>query len=253
MTSFTDNLKLGAAVYQRALPSTGYAEDEFRGIPVTQMFAMQLGTASTALASGIFFSASGATGAGTLTITGALVSGGVATFDVARGVRITSSVDLSTNSFSIRGTDYWGAPQTWTGVGPTGNTLGNTGSFVDTSVTFKTVTSASGTGASSTTAFLIGNNNQFGLPYRLADVGKGLDGYINGSSASVAGTWVAGLSATAVATATTVDVRGSYAYATTSLADGSKRLTAVFITPNTGIAPGSDTKENTYGVTPFNS
>lgn len=251
MTSFFDNVRSGRANYARATPpATGYAEDEIYGVPMTQTYALQLGTASTALASGVFFSASGATG-GTLTSTGALVSGGVATFDNARGLRFTSSVDTSTSVITVRGTDFWGAPQTTSINGPTGNTIGNTGSYVDSLTTFKTVLTASVVGNLGTTLFMIGDNNTYGLPYRIANIGKGLDIYINGSSATVPAVWTAGLATTVTPTASTADVRGTVALATVSLADGTKYVTANFITPNWGIAAGSDTKESTYGVAPF--
>jgi hypothetical protein len=251
MTSFLDNIRSGRANYGRATPpGTGYAEDEIYGVPFGQTFPYQIGTASTALASGVFYSASGATG-GTLTATGALVSGGVATFDVARGLRFTSSVDTSTSVITVRGTDLYGAPITYSINGPTGNTIGNVGSYVDSLVTFKTVTTASAVGNLGTTLFMIGDNNCFGLPYRIANVGKGLDVYINGSSATVPATWAAGYTTTAAATASTADVRGTVTLSTVVLANDARYITAVFITPNWGIAASSDTKENTYGVAPY--
>ncbi len=45
MTSFTDQVKIGAAQYARSLPTTtpafitGYAEDEISGVPVAPVFA----------------------------------------------------------------------------------------------------------------------------------------------------------------------------------------------------------------------
>jgi hypothetical protein len=66
-------------------------------------------------------------------------------------------------------------------------------------------------------------------------------------------TWAAGLAATGVATATTADVRGTVALATVISANGSRYISVKFATPNTGIAAGADTKENSYGVTPFTS
>lgn len=265
MTNVADQLSQGTAYYARyaqwnatsalsGMPTASSPYDaQNLGIPHTQTIVYQVGTASTALASGVFFSASGATAAGTLTSTGPLVSGGVATFDVPRCVRFTASVDLSTNVFTIRGTDGYGATQSWSGAGPTGNTFGNNGSFVDSTVAFKTITTASAVGASSTTMFTIGSSNTFGLPFRIANTGKGLDIYINGNSATVPGTWTAGFTASGTPTASTADVRGTFAPATTSLPDGVKFYTVQFVAPTVGLAAGIDNKEQSYGAAPFSS
>ena len=249
MTTFFDSIKMGRAAYNRNYtPPTGYMEDETYGVPLTQIYVYQLGTASTSLASGVFYASSAI--AGTLTGTGVLVSNGVATFDVPRCVTITASSNMSTTTFTIQGTDVYGAPLTASLTGPTGNTLGTTGSFVNTLSAFKTVTTASSNGAA-TGALTIGNTDTYGLPFRISNVGRGLGVHINGESATVPATWTAGLAATGVATATTADVRGTVALATAVLANGVKYINMMFITPNDGVAAASDTKENTYGVTPF--
>lgn len=266
MTNFFDALYQGQASFTRSSAWNGTAgsngiptatnpnDTQIYGVPHTQTVAYEIGTASTALASGIFFSASGATGAGTLTSTGALVSAGVATLDVPRCIRFTASVDLSTNVFTIRGTDGYGQALTWSGVGPTGNTLGNTGSFVDSLSAFKTVTTASAVGGSSTTAFLIGTSNTFGLPYRVANKGKGLDLYIDGGSATISATLTAGFSASgATPTATTADVRGTVAVATAVLPNDTRFFTYLYIAPPVGLSPTSDTTAASYGATPFSN
>jgi len=181
------------------------------------------------------------------------VSAGVATFDVARGVRFTSSVNTSTAVITLQGTDTWGAPITYSINGPTGNTFGNVGSYVDSLVTFKTITTASVVGTLGTTAFAIGDNNTFGLPYRIDNVGKGMGVYINGESATAPATWAAGYTTTAAATASTADVRGTVTLSTVVLANDARYITAVFITPNFGVSAGADTKENTYGVAPYSA
>ncbi len=265
MTNFFDSLSQGQAYFNRigswngtsgnnGMPTATNPQDtQTFGVPHTQTFVYEMGTASTSLASGIFFSASGATGAGTLTSTGPLVSGGVATFDIPRSVRFTASVDLSSNVFTIRGTDGYGQALTWSGAGPTGNTIGNTGSFVDSLSAFKTVITASAVGGSSTTAFMIGSGNIFGLPFRAANLGKGLDLYINGSSATVPATLTAGFAATGTPTASTADVRGMVTVATTSLPDGTKFFSYMFIAPPVGLTSNTDTKENSFGATPFSN
>ncbi len=224
------------------------------GTPHTQTFSYQIGTASTALASGVFYSASGtATAAASpLVATGALVSAGVATFDVPRGIRITASIDLSTQTFTFIGTDGYGSSQTTAIVGPTGNTLGNTGSYVDTLTTFKTITSitANATGVG-TTALLIGDNNCFGLPFAIANKGRVMGTFIDGQTATVPSTVVAGLTATGVATATTADVRGTVTLATVVLANDSRYITINMIQPQVGLSPSLDNRANSYGPVPF--
>lgn len=251
MTTFFDSVKMGRAVYNRnSVPSAGYAEDEIYGVPLTQTYVYQVGTASTSLASGVFYASSAI--AGTLTGTGALVSGGVATFDVPRCITVTASSNMSTTTFTFQGTDAYGAPLTASVIGPTGNTFGNSGSVVTSLSAFKTVTTASSNGAA-TGLLAIGNSDTYGLPFRLVNVGEGLGAYINGGSASIAPTYTAGFGATGVATATTADVRGTVALATTVLANGSRYVTFQFVTPNDGTLAGNDTKENTYGVTPYSA
>jgi len=251
MTTFFDSVKMGRAVYNRnSVPSAGYAEDEIYGVPLTQTYVYQVGTASTSLASGVFYASSAI--AGTLTGTGALVSSGVATFDVPRCITVTASSNMSTTTFTFQGTDAYGASLTASVIGPTGNTFGNSGSVVTTLSAFKTVTTASANGAA-TGPLGIGTSDTYGLPYRLSNVGEGLGAYINGGSASVAPTYTAGFAATGVATATTADVRGTVALATTALANGSRYVTFQFVTPNDGTLAGNDTKENTYGVTPYSA
>lgn len=72
-------------------------------------------------------------GSQSLTIAGALATGGVATMDVARHVSITSDGDDSARTFTVTGTDRYGASISETITGPDTATV--TGE-----VNFKTVT-----------------------------------------------------------------------------------------------------------------
>lgn len=270
MTQYSDQLRLGHAFFEKegawnaptalsGLPvATSPYDTQVRGVPFTQTFVYQIGTASTSLASGIFFSASGTatTGTTTLTATGALVTAGVATMDVPRTIRITASIDLSTTTFTIKGTDGYGQPQTAAIAGPTGNTLGNTGSYRDTLTAFKTASSFTITAAASgiaTTTLEIGSANSFGLPYVLANKGQGLDGFIDGFSATVPGTWQVAYTPTGTPTASTTDVRGLYTPATTSLPDGSKYYSVMYVAPPVNLTVNTDNKVNSFGATPFTS
>lgn len=267
MTSFGDQINQGLAFYGRyarwnqanpslsGLPTaTAPYDTQTLGTPHTQTFVYQVGTASTALASGVFYSASGTAtiAASTFTPTGPLVSAGVATFDVPRGIRITASVDLSTTTFTFVGTDGYGSVQNSAFVGPTGNTIGNTGSYVDSLTTFKTITAITGNATGvGTTTFLIGDNNMFGLPYVLTNTGYGMDAYINGSSATVPAVWVAAFTPTGSTTASTPDVRGSVTLATVVLADGTRRISFAMISPQVALTPATDDRNHSFGAAPF--
>lgn len=272
MTQFDDALKQGRAYFAKSLawtpnnqiaaqyPSADQSVDntEARGIPHSQTVTYELGAASTPLASGSFFSTATIAG-GTLTCTGVLAgsssNGGTTTFDIPRSVQVTASVNLATNLFTIRGTDGYGQSLTCTFIGPSGDTLGATGSFVLSPSAFKTFTTASFVG-SSTGGLQVGSGPQFGLPFRIGNAGKGLGGYINGgpfnsTTASTQGLFVAGFAATGTHTASGADVRGTYYLPTTSLPNGTKFVTVQFIAPTVGVTEASDTKENSYGLTPF--
>lgn len=266
MTQFSDQLRLGAAYYElqarwnggggAGFPlATAPQDDQILGVPVTGAFYYQMGTASTALSSGIFYSASGSTSTtGAMTATGALVTASVATFDVPRGIRVTASVNLATTTFTIVGTDGYGKAQTHAFVGPTGNTIDAAGSYVDSLVTFKTVTTISHSAqatAITTTLLKIGNNNCYGLPYVLNNVGGALDTYINGSTATVPSTFVAAYTPTGVTTASTVDVRGTCTLSTLILANDSRYITIGMIIPPTNLSVVTDDKVHTYGALPY--
>lgn len=266
MNQFTDPLRIGNAYYEAQAKwngggvagfplATSPQDTQVRGVMLTPAFYYQMGTASTALATGVFYSASGTAtiGVGVLTSTGPLVTASVATFDVPRGVRITSSINLSTTTFTVIGTDGYGQTLNSAFVGPTGNTIGNTGSYVDSLSAYKTITSisvntATGTG---TTLLQIGNNDTYGLPFVLNNVGGGLDAYINGSSATVPAVWVAAYTPTGTPTASTADVRGTVALATTSLSNGTRYITAAFIAPPVNLSVTTDDKVHTFGAKPF--
>lgn len=263
MTNFSDQIRIGNAYFvQQALWNTaGTAgartgmpfatapqDTQVLGVPLTQTFVYQIGTASTAgtaTASRFFYSATGATGAITL-----------ATYinDVPRGARIFSSVNLSTVTITLIGLDGYSQTQNYAILGPSGNTLGNAGSYVDTLVTWTDLTSASsGAGSTGTTAFGISNNDTYGLPYVLANVGMGLDGYIDGGSATIPGTFTAAFTPTGTPTASTGDVRGTYAFSTTVMSNDTRRLTVMYVAPPVNLAtdPGADGKVRSFGATPF--
>lgn len=81
-------------------------------------------------------------GAGSLTLDGVLVSGGVATFDVARRVLITSAADDSDITFTVTGTDRYGRTIAET-------LAGGNAAAVYTEQDFLTVTAVTGSAATS--------------------------------------------------------------------------------------------------------
>lgn len=176
--------------------------------------------------------------AGALTVNGASASGGVATFDYARTVNIdTSSANNTTQVITVTGTDYWGQAQT------EAITCNGT-STVNGDKAFKTISAVS-SNAALTGTITVGNNDTFGLPYRVTDAGYLVRVGWAGALAEDAGTFVA--ADTAAATTTTGDVRGTYT--PSSAANGSRRL--VIAIGMTALQAGPDaTQTGAIGVTP---
>jgi len=165
---------------------------------IPPLIVVKLGSVDTLDADGIVVGGT-ATAAKTYTATGALVTGGVATFDVPRCVRITSTGNEAGLTFTITGTDEYGEAMTQEITGPNAGTA-------DSLKAFKTVSSVAVSGAvASTTGVAIGTCDKIGLPYKVATkgclVGLALDG------GQVALTPV--VADTTAATATTGDVRGT--------------------------------------------
>ena len=172
------------------------------------------------------------TGAGNLTLDGSLVSGGVAIFDVARAVSVTSTdAGDTTQTATIYGTDAYGLAQTET-------IAFNGAATIPGKKAFKTVTrvaiSAALTGNGSA-----GTTDVLGLPYRVNSRNYILTAW-DGAQVTT-GTFVAA-DATSPATATTGSTRGTYT--PPAATDASKRLTIwIFV-------KDPDTVTGLYGVTP---
>ena len=178
-------------------------------------------------------------GAGNATINGASASGGVATFDVARGVNVDSSnVGDTSQTVTVTGTDYWNQAQTET-IALNGTTA------VAGKKAFKTITQVA-VSAALAGNLTVGSTDVFGLPYRVTDAGYILRSGWAGALANDAGTFVAA-DTTSPATATTGDVRGTYV--PSSSANGSRRL--VLALGLTGLQAGPNaTQTGAIGVTP---
>lgn len=274
MTTFTDQTKLGAANFPRALPTTtpaftvGYAEDEIFGVPVSPVFNYAF-TASTSLASGIAFSASGfgtLTGSAvTISITGSLVSNGVAVLDVPRCIAVFCTLSVTGSTFTFIGTDFYGQTQKATFTGAAGGAAFATTGMAVSPVAFKTITSASYTATTatgtSTTSVQIGTTDWYGVPYRMprknAVVALTMDGFP--MFATVPGTVVGAIGGgviTALATgttptATTADVRGVIGFPTNFIANDTRTYGINLVSPAWNITKVNDTATTTYGPTPF--
>lgn len=207
-----------AQVYRGDAYYSAYSPDGRRGWEMPKLQTVEFGAVDTLDADGICVDVSAA-GAATLSATGALVSGGVATFDVARGVSITSTGNESSRTFTVTGTDQYGETLVEDIAGPNNTTANGVKAF-------KTVTSVAIDGATTSSAVDVGTSKVLGLPFRLADKGKVLGMFVDGVPESTL-TVVDGFSASGTSTATTADVRGTLTPNTAP--NGSKYMTAVMI------------------------
>lgn len=177
--------------------------------------------------------------AGNATINGASATAGVATFDYARTVNVDSTnAGDTTQTVTVTGTDYYGQLQTET-IAMNGTTA------VAGQKAFKTITQVA-VSAALTGNLTVGNEDVFGLPYRVTDAGYLIGVGWAGALARDAGTFAAA-DTTSPATATTNDVRGTYA--PSSAANGSRRL--VIAIGLTALQAGPNaTQTAAIGVTP---
>jgi len=177
--------------------------------------------------------------AGNATINGTIASGGVANLDVARGVSIvTSNAGNTTQTVTVTGIDYYGQAQTETLTCNGTTTVSGKKAF---ELISQVAVSAAITGNLS-----VGSTDIFGLPYRVTDGGYLFRTGWAGAVADNAGTFTAA-DTTSPATATTGDVRGTFA--PTTAANGSRRLVVGMIM--TAIQSGpTATQIGAIGVVP---
>lgn len=201
----------GAPIRTGSALGKGSARGNFGGetSPINVYFITPITLSATAVAA-----AQAVAGAGNLTINGASATGGVATLDVARAVRILSTdAGDTTQTATVYGTGIYGVPLAET-IAFNGTTI------VSGKKAFKTITrvaiSAVMTGNAS-----VGSTDIFGLPYRTNNRGSVLTAW--NSAFVTTGTYVAAVT-TSPATATTGDVRGTYLVP--DAADGTKTLKA---------------------------
>lgn len=222
MTHFSDGVRVG-----RYFGLNGTAS--IPGVPMSPIFIYDI--VPVALDADGIAQAQAVSGAGNLTINGALASGGVATLDVPRTVEIDSSnAGDTTQTATVYGTDVYGNAMTET-IAFNGTTA------VAGTKAFKTVTRVAVSAAMAGNAN-VGTTDVFGLPYRV-DSRNYVQTAWNGAFVTT-GTFAAA-DVTSPATATTDDVRGTYAVP--DAANGTKRLTVWMYIED------ADTVTGLYGVT----
>jgi hypothetical protein len=236
MTQFSDDLWLGSALGPQ-LNSYAGPGAVYSGVgPLARTYifdAVPAAKSATAVCA-----AQAVLAAGNATINGASATGGVATFDYARTVNVDSTgAGDTTQSVTVTGTDYWGQAQTET-IAMNGTTAvaGDKGFLTITQVAVSAALAGNLT---------VGNEDVFGLPYRVTNAGYLLRTGWNNAVADNAGTFVA--ADTATATATTGDVRGTFA--PSSAADGAKRL-VIGIALTAAQAGPNATQTGAVGVVP---
>lgn len=230
MSHVSDTMRNGAAYYAPAAQSDGGE----LGFALPKIMVKEFGAIATLDADGIVSGATAtAVGANTLTATGVLVSGGVATFTTPRNVTVVATGNVISTVFTITGTDQYSQTQTETITATTTASVSGVKAF-------KTVTSVVATATAAVTGPInVGMGDVWGLPNHLLDKGKVLAFTVDG--AQLTPTIVAGFTATGTSTATTADVRGTIT--STAAANGALLFTVMYV-----VNPTS--KLTLYGAAP---
>jgi hypothetical protein len=237
MPQYSDDLWLGGATGPQSQGWAGPGQ-VYEGVgPLGRVYIFDV-VPSTLSATAVC-AAQAVAAAGYATVNGASASGGVATLDCTRIISVVSSgAGDTTQTVTVTGTDYWGQAQTQR------LTLNGT-TTVNSTKTFKKITAVY-VSAALAGNLSVGSGDVFGLPYRVNDAGYLLRTGWAGAVADNAGTFVA--ADTATASATTGDVRGTFA-PTGSAANGTRRL--VIAIGLTAVQAGPDaTQTGAIGVTP---
>lgn len=235
MTHFSDVIRTGSAGLSpdtRATPNTG-GDPGVATSPVfvydivpSQLLPDNIAAAQTVSGAPGSFTISGGTGTTTTTING------VSYVDLgcARAVSFTGVSGTSAVPVSVAGLDDYKQPLTQTITGP------DSVETVNTTKTFRYVSAATASG-NTVEDVSIGTADIFGLPYKSSAFGYNL---INWDSTVITANTGFTAAVTTTATATTGDVRGTYAVQSAS--DSSKRLTVFQYIQNPNSTNGA------YGV-----
>jgi hypothetical protein len=239
MTHFSDPIRNGAA---GLAPDTRQTPGTLSGAPGVNLIPIKYYAITPATGSTTALAASQSTAAALSLTAGigvtATTVNGTTAYDLGcqRAVTISGNTGVSQVNFTIQGWDDYQTPLTATISGPNGNTT------VTTTKTFRyvqSITPAAGTGSGVTA----GTADTFGFPVRVDNFGD-ICGLTWGNTGVTA---LTGFTAavTSTATATTGDIRGTYAVQ--SAADGAKKLIAFIGCPST------DTVTQIYGVAQYSA
>jgi hypothetical protein len=157
--------------------------------------------------------------------------------DLPRAVSIAQVTAGTARTFTVSGYDYYGQPMSEAITSSPANTVNGKKAFFQ-------VSSVTVAGGGTSTAVTVGTTDILGLPVRVFNVAYIASVKSNNTLAQDAGTFVA--AATATATTTTGDVRGTYVPATAS--DGIVRTVMGILLPSIAVGPNA-TRVGALGVT----
>ena len=159
--------------------------------------------------------------------------------DVPRAVSVTQVTSGNTVNITVSGYDYYGQAMTQTFASNPGDVAASTKAFFQ-------VSSISVDGATGT-AVTAGTTDVLGIPVRVIDAGYLLSiGWANALTRDTGGSQAFVAAATATATASTGDVRGTYQPSTST--NGENRLVVAIALPALAVGPNS-TRQGALGVT----
>lgn len=201
-----------------------------------------VGVAITNQATGQFVTVLAIDGAATPIVYNA--SSPIVTYDprnsISRNVRITSVGNDSTGTFTVRGYDIYGYPMTET-------ITGANATVVSGKKAFKYIASVTPGGTMSGSNASVGTGDVYGFPLRTDEFAL-----TRLSWNAIIPTATTGYLAadTTTATATTGDVRGTYAIQTTA-SDGTRKLIMYETIPAWNLAPVNNVYSGLFGVAQF--
>lgn len=242
MTHFSDTIRNGAAGIAPDTRQTPGTLSGAPGVGTTPIYVYTVvpNTASTSAIVTTISSAGGAltltAGAGVTTSSITISTGTQTVLDlgVARAVTISGVTGVTVTNFTINGYDHYQVPMSQTLSGPNGNAT------VTTTKTFRYIASVTAAGATGS-GITVGTADVFGFRHRVNNFGEVILNW--GNTGITASTGFVAAVATDPATATTGDIRGTYA--PTSAADGARKLSVWIASTST------DTVTQAYGVAQY--
>jgi hypothetical protein len=246
MTNIFDNLHIGAAPTGiGAQTSGGFGFGPIGRIYIYDIVPLALNAAAYAASQSPGSAKAVTLSAGTGVTKSTYQGLTIYSADVPRAVTITSGADESANTITIKGFDTYGAAMTQSLAG------GATGT-VTTTKAFKSIYSVTSSANFSGT-ITVGTADVFGFPVAVVDAGYIIHAGWAETLADNAGTFVAAVATTA--SATTGDVRGTYAQAGAA-SNGTRRLVVSIALSDLNIGgdtqtTNSQTVVGVLGVTQF--